>query len=37
VLLLLIGVLTVTGADKLIEAWMVEHMPGWLLELTTSV
>jgi cytochrome c-type biogenesis protein len=36
-LLLLIGLLTVTGADKVIEAWMVEHMPAWLLELTTSV
>jgi cytochrome c biogenesis protein CcdA len=37
VLLLLVGVLTVTGADKIIEAWMVEHMPGWLLDLTTWI
>jgi cytochrome c-type biogenesis protein len=34
-LLLMVGVLTVTGADKVIEAWMVERMPGWLLDLTT--
>jgi hypothetical protein len=33
--LLLIGVLTVTGTDKVLEAWMVDHMPDWLLTLTT--
>jgi hypothetical protein len=36
-LLVLIGVLTVTGADKVIEAWMVERTPGWLLDLTTWI
>jgi hypothetical protein len=33
--LLLIGVLTVTGTDKVLETWMVDHMPDWLLTLTT--
>ena len=33
--LLLIGVLTVTGADKRVETTMVDHMPQWLLNLTT--
>jgi cytochrome c biogenesis protein CcdA len=36
-LLLLVGALTVTGADKAIETWMVDHMPGWLLDLTTRL
>jgi hypothetical protein len=35
--LLLIGVLTATGVDKRVEAWMVDHMPEWLITLTTSV
>jgi cytochrome c biogenesis protein CcdA len=34
-MLLLVGALALTGADKTIEAWMVDHMPPWLLELTT--
>ena len=37
VLLLLVGALALTGADKVIEAWMVDHMPGWLLDLTTAL
>ena len=37
VLLLLVGALALTGADKVIEAWMVERMPGWLLDLTTAL
>jgi cytochrome c-type biogenesis protein len=37
VLLLLVGALALTGADKVIEAWMVERMPGWLLDLTTTL
>lgn len=37
VFLLLIGALTVTGVDKRVEAWMVDHMPEWLITLTTSV
>jgi cytochrome c-type biogenesis protein len=36
-LLVLVGVLTTTGVDKRIEAWMVEHMPGWLIDLTTAI
>ena len=36
-LLLLVSALTVTGADKAIETWMVDHMPGWLVELTTRL
>jgi len=36
-LLLLVGGLALTGADKAIEAWMVERMPGWLLDLTTAL
>lgn len=35
--LLLVGVLTLAGADKAIEAWMVARMPGWLLDLTTLI
>lgn len=35
VLLLLVGALALTGADKVIEAKLVDHMPGWLLDLTT--
>ncbi len=36
-LLLLVGVLALTGADKAIETWMVDRMPTWLLELTTAL
>ena len=36
-LLLLVSALTGTGADKAIETWMVDHMPGWLVELTTRL
>jgi cytochrome c biogenesis protein CcdA len=36
-LLLLVGALTFTGRDKAIETWMVNHMPAWLLELTTKL
>lgn len=35
--LLLVGGLTLTGGDKLVEAWMVDRMPQWLIDLTTSV
>jgi cytochrome c biogenesis protein CcdA len=35
--LLLIGVLTVTGTDKVLETWMIDHMPDWLLTLTTRL
>jgi cytochrome c biogenesis protein CcdA len=36
-ILLLVGVLILTGWDKRIEAWAVEHSPSWLTWLTTSV
>lgn len=34
-LLVLFGVLIVSGADKPVEAWLVEHSPDWLTTLTT--
>jgi cytochrome c-type biogenesis protein len=37
VMLLVVGALALTGADKRIEAWMVDHMPTWLLGLTTAL
>lgn len=36
-LLLLVGALAVTGADKRIEAWLLNHMPEWIIALTTSI
>ncbi|MDH0519507.1 cytochrome c biogenesis CcdA family protein [Achromobacter xylosoxidans] len=33
--MLALAVLILTGADKLIEAWLVEHSPAWLTRLTT--
>jgi cytochrome c biogenesis protein CcdA len=33
--LVVIGLLTVTRADKIVEGWMVDHMPEWLLNVTT--
>ena len=36
-LLRLVSALALTGSDKVIEAWMVEHMPEWLLDLTTQI
>ena len=35
VALLLISALAITGTDKVVETWMVNHMPEWLLALTT--
>lgn len=29
--------LAVTGADKRIEAWRLDHMPEWIIALTTSI
>ena len=37
VALLLVGTLALTCGDKVVEAWMVEHMPEWLLDLTTRI
>jgi cytochrome c biogenesis protein CcdA len=36
-LLLLVGALAFTGADKRIEAWMVARMPEWLVDVTTRL
>lgn len=36
-LLVAVGIAVITGADKTIEAWLVEHSPQWLTWLTTSV
>jgi cytochrome c biogenesis protein CcdA len=36
-LLLLVGLLTLSGLDKAIEAWLVEHMPDWLIDLVTRL
>lgn len=35
VILLLLGLLILTGADKRIEALLVQHSPAWLTDLTT--
>jgi len=35
VLLVIIGLLILTGAEKRIEAWLVAIMPNWLTTLTT--
>jgi hypothetical protein len=37
VLLLLVDTLTLSGADRAIEAWLLEHMPDWLVDLTTRL
>lgn len=34
-LMMLVGIVTVTGSDKQFEAWVVDHSPAWLTELTT--
>jgi len=36
-LFLVIGVLILTGYDRVIEAWMLDNMPEWLISLTVSV
>ncbi len=37
VLFLVLAILVLTGADKAVEAWMLEQMPAWLLDLTVSL
>jgi cytochrome c biogenesis protein CcdA len=37
VVLLAIGVLTWTGADWLVETWILDHMPAWMLDLATRL
>jgi len=36
VILVAFGVLALTGGDKAFEAWLVNHLPDWLLALTTK-
>ena len=36
-LMLLLGVMIITGADKAFEAWTLQHAPDWLVRLTTSI
>ena len=36
-LLLLLGILILTGLDKSFEAWVLTHAPEWLTNLTTSI
>lgn len=35
--LLAIGVLVLTGADKVVETWFVNISPDWLVRLATSI
>jgi hypothetical protein len=35
VALLVIGALTVSGTDRMVETWLVDRMPEWLVALTT--
>lgn len=35
--MLLLGGLILSGADKLFEAWVLGHAPAWLVQLTTSI
>ncbi|MBI4984493.1 MAG: sulfite exporter TauE/SafE family protein, partial [Rhodocyclales bacterium] len=35
--MLLLGALILSGADKVFEAWALDAAPGWLLQLTTSL
>jgi len=32
---ILVGVLTLSGGDRVIETRLVDLMPGWLMDLTT--
>jgi len=34
-IMLCLGLLIATGTDKALEAWILDHSPGWLTELTT--
>jgi len=35
--MLLLGLMILSGADKLFEAWIVQAAPAWLIRLTTSI
>ncbi len=34
-IMIALSVLILTGADKPMEAWLVEHSPAWITQLTT--
>jgi hypothetical protein len=34
-ILIVIGVMILSGADKTVEAWLVDHSPEWITTLTT--
>ena len=35
--LLALGILILSGGDKLFEAWVLQSAPAWLVGLTTSI
>lgn len=35
VIMVVLGIVIMTGSDKTIEAWVLDHTPAWLAELTT--
>jgi hypothetical protein len=35
VVLVVLGILIVSGIDKRLEAFIVEHSPDWLIDITT--
>jgi len=37
ILFLVLAILVLTNADKSLEAWLLEQMPAWLLDLTVSL
>jgi len=37
VALVLLGMLSVTGGDKVLETRVLDAMPAWLVDLTTAV
>jgi hypothetical protein len=36
VLMITVSIVILSGADKQIESWMVDHSPAWLTKLTTQ-
>lgn len=36
-LLVVLGLAVITGADKRLEAWALDHAPAWLADLTTAI
>jgi len=36
-ILITVGVLILSGADKVVETWLLDHSPMWLTRLTTSI